>query len=128
MEQRLQTYSYIKGFNDGSLLFLKSEGHLFVRKGKQKNGKEYWVCYETIVLGEDGKPGKCTARCTLNVKTNECWRNETPHIEHETHEIIYRDLKSLNAMKDHCRYLAKHFPFSAKKIPISEIFLTEMAK
>lgn len=88
----------------------------------------YWVCYDSILLGADAKPGSCAARCTVDVNSGQCWRNETKHCQHESHEITFKDLESLNAMKNHCRYLATNFPFSAHKIPISEIFLTEMAK
>lgn len=131
MARKSEDFRYITGFSDkgGSLLYLISEKHLFVRKNKEpKNGKVYWVCYDSIVVGADGKPGSCAARCTVDVNNNQCWRNDTNHSRHECHEITFKDLESLNAMKDHCRYLSTNFPFSAHKIPISEIYLTEMAK
>lgn len=131
MTRKLEDFRYITGFSDKGrcLLYLTSEKHLFVRKNKEpKNGKVYWVCYDSILLGADAKPGSCAARCTVDVNSGQCWRNETKHCQHESHEITFKDLESLNAMKNHCRYLATNFPFSAHKIPISEIFLTEMGK
>lgn len=57
---------------------------------------------------------------------NKCVKTDTPHADHDDHEIIY--LISLNNMKDNCRLLAEEFPISAKKIPVEEIFLMEMSK
>lgn len=124
----LEDFCYTVGYNDkgGSLLYLKTEKHLYTRKNKNpKNGKIYWACYDPIA-NNDGKT--CGARCTVDERTGECWRNQAEHNGHGNHELIYRDLISLNSMKDHCRYLAKNFPISGHKIPIKEIYLAEMAK
>lgn len=131
MTQNSEDFCYITGFSDkgGSLLYLEAEKHLFVRKNKNlKNGKVYWVCYDSITMGNDQQLGPCGARCTVDVINNRCWRNGAKHSGHGSHEVTFRDLQSLNAMKNHCRHLADNFPFSAHRIPISEIFLTEMAK
>lgn len=128
MNKQLEDFCYIVGFSGGSLLYLKSEKRLFTRKNKNPiRGKVYWTCYDPIIK-TDNKINPCGARCTFDVKTGECWRNDVLHSVHRNHELIYHDLLSLNAMKDHCRYLAKNFPISAHKIPIKEIFLAEMAK
>lgn len=119
-------FRYIEGFSDRKhkLLYLIGEKHLFYRKGDSYDGtKAYYACYETI----DGT-GSCKARCTLDLQSEKCTRNNKPHISHESHDVTFRDMESLQAMKNHCKYLATNFPFSAHKIPISEIFLTEMAK
>lgn len=122
----------IKGFRGGDLFYLPNEGHLYVQKSSTE-GKKYLVCYNTVVSededdDEDVVHEACSARCTLDEKMGLCYRNTSPHSGHTDHEIKFRDLQSLNAMKDHCRYLATNFPFSARKIPIKEIYLAEMAK
>lgn len=120
---RKMEFCYIPGFSSGYLLYLKREKHLFVRK-ETKNGKTYWVCYDTIKLAS----GSCKSRCIVDEATQKCKRNDAPHTAHDNHELDYKDLVSLNAMKDHCRYLAQNFPYSAHKIPIKEIFMAEMIK
>lgn len=119
-------FCYTRGFSDRKhdLLYLEDEKHLFVRRDGSDDGtKVYYGCYDAL----NGSNG-CKARCTMDTKTNKCKRNNKPHNGHDNHEVTYRDMESLNAMKDHCQYLFKNFPFSAMKIPIEEIFLTEMAK
>lgn len=120
-------FRYTVGLSDRKhkLLYLVGEKHLFFRKGPSYDGtKDYYACYDGI----NGTPGSCKARCTLDLETKKCTRNNTPHSNHEIHDVDYRDMESLQAMKDHCKYLATNFPFSAHKIPIDDIFLTEIAK
>lgn len=124
----------IKGFQGGDLIYIPKEKHLYVRKSNI-SGKSFLVCYDTVAYkdtdidkDDDYEFVKCSARCMLDVRTGKCHRNSTPHTDHDDHEIKFHDLQSLNAMKEHCRYLAKNFPFSARKIPIKEIFLSEMSK
>lgn len=124
---RKMDFCHIPGYHGGQLLYLKDEKHLFLRK-ESKNGKTYWVCYDTIKSANGGKSGPCRARCIMDDSTKTCERNKTPHTSHENHEINFNDLQSLNSMKDHCRYLARNFPYSAHKIPIKDIFLAEMVK
>lgn len=120
-------FSYITGFSGSQLLYLKEDKHLFTRKCS-KNGRTYWVCYDTIASAVNLVPGFCRARCTVIDATNECIRNETAHTCIGDHEVCVRDMESLAAMKDHCRYLANNFPNSAHKISIKDIFLAEMIK
>lgn len=117
-------FRYTKGFSDRKhdLLYLENEKHLIVRR-VHDGTKVYYNCYDAL----NGSNG-CKARCTIDLKTNKCTRNYKQHNGHGNHEVTYRDMESLNEMKNHCKYLRKHFPFSATKIPIKEIFLTEMAK
>lgn len=119
-------YISIRGFHGGTLYYVPSEKHLYVRKSYRK-GSMYLVCYDTIrSKNEDNNVTICHARCVAHAE--KCVKTGTPHGNHEDHEIIYKDLISLNAMKDNCRLLAERFPISAKKIPVEEIFLMEMAK
>lgn len=124
-------YIKINGFNGGTLYYLPEEKHLFLRK-TSTNGMAYLVCYDTIIAKprkkRDSNVSVCTARCQLDERTEQCLRNKSVHSDHQNHETIYRDLISLNAMKNQCRFLAEKFPYSAHLVPISEIFLIEMAK
>lgn len=117
-------YVFIQGFQSGTLLYVPSEKHLYLRKSS-RNGIAYFVCYDTVITKKEKSKATCFARCHIKEKT--CTRNAAPHTHHD-HEIIYNDLVSLNAMKNSCRLLAEKFPLSAKKIPIKEIFLMEMSK
>lgn len=122
-------YSYVVGFADKKhdLLNLHEEKHLFYQT-HEKNGKVYFACYHKIVPEEYGQQSSCPARCNIDTTSRVCQRNGSPHTDHANHEVIFRDLKSLNSMKDACRYLQQNFPFSAHRIPIKEIFIHEMAK
>lgn len=122
-------YTAVTGFNGGNLFYIPEEKHLYVRK-TTKNGTVHLVCYDTVETAKTKKSDpsfiECAARCHL--KGDQLSRTNSTHRHHANHELAFKDLVSLNAMKDHCRYLAKHFPFSAHKIPVSEIFYVEMAK
>lgn len=135
----------IKGFSGGNLFYVPDEKHLFMQKSRSsKKLKKYLVCYDTVLSknkvggGADSEfddenfkeviCNGCPARCTFDEKTGLVIRNFSPHTNHVDHEIKFRDLQTLNAMKDHCRYLATNFPFSARRIPIRDIYMTEMAK
>lgn len=112
----------------GNLYYVTEDKHIYVRKTLKESGRSYLVCYDSVLKKKVANIEKCTARCTLDEVNGLCFRNSTPHSDHENHEVAFRDLQSLNAMKDHCRYLASNFPLSARKVPIKEIFLAEMAK
>lgn len=124
-------YVEVTGFGGGIWYYIPKEKHLFKRKDK-KNGIVHLICYdsEDATKMEKSNPNfkKCAARCHLREDNGLCYRTEAPHRDHEDHEITFRDLVSLNAMKERCRYLCENFPHSAHKIPIKEIFLLEMAK
>lgn len=124
-------YVPIKGFRGGNLIYIPEDRHLYVRR-TTKAGRVYFVCYDTVLTKRLKKQEpnfqECGARCTLNESTGLCSKKASCHRDHENHDVIFRDLQSLNTMKDKCRYLAENFPFSARRIPIKEIFLAEMAK
>lgn len=124
-------YVIVRGLNNGLLYYISEDGHLYVRKNS-KNGKIYLTCYEETLTKKTAKANptfkQCTSRTHIDLNTNMCYRNDTCHTNHSHHEITYRDLLSLNAMKNHCRFLATNFPFSSHKIPIKEFFLLEIAK
>lgn len=123
-------YCFIDGYKGGKLLYLKDEKHLFVRKSG-KNGEDVFICYQTILAkGNENKQSTettCTARVKLDVN-KVCTRNKIAHTEHECHEIHFRDLETLKAVKDKCRLLQSIIPITAHKVSMKEIFLQEMAK
>lgn len=122
-------YIEVAGFNGGLWYYLPAEKHLFKRKD-ERNGNVYLTCYDSKdtakMKREDLSFKPCMARCILKNKLY--FRTGVDHNNHGDHEITFRDLISLNAMKDRCRFLAEHFPHSSHKISIKEIFLLEMAK
>lgn len=124
-------YTTIRGFRGGNLFYVQEERNLYVRK-TTKAGLSYLVCYDTVQMKkskqQDPHFEEYSARCTVDEGTGLCWRNNSCHRDHDNHELIFRDLQSLNAMKDHCHFLATKFPLSARRIPIKDIFLAEMAK
>lgn len=124
-------YIKINGFNGGTLYYLPEEKHLFLQKST-RDGIIYLVCYDTIVnkpkISEGVSVRVCRARRRINESTKECSKTSSDHCVHGNHEILFRDLVSLNKMKEQCRFLSEKFPFSAHLVPISEIFIIEMAK
>lgn len=123
-------HSFVSGFHSGTLMYLHEEKHLF-RKVNDRKGQEEWMCYESILpqmyrLNELDPPTKCTAK-TFRIE-NLLRRNQIAHSHHHDHELVFRDLVSLEAMKEKCRKLAEWCPLSSYRIPAKEIFMTELAK
>lgn len=124
-------YIAIKGFRGGNLFYIREKKRLFLRKST-KLGQTYLVCYDTVLTKNYKKKNPsfeaCPSRCVLNESTGLLRYTESSHREHDDHECIFNDLVSLNAMKDRCRYLAVNYPYSARRIPVKEIYLAEMSK
>lgn len=119
----------IDGWNGRTVFYEPNEKHLYCRKDGY-NGTVYLVCYDTVTSKskrKGKKTDKCPARRHLDERTGQSVCTKA-HINHGNHEIMYRDLVSLNAMKDQCRYLADNFPGYAHRISIKGIFLRELAK
>lgn len=120
-----QIYSFIKGFNGkGSLLYLHDEKNLFVRKVK-RDAYEYYECYHNLQKYEYGFE-HCPVSCSI--QQGELRRNEAEHSHQGNHKVYFRDLQSLNAMKETCYWLRDHCPSSAHKIPSYDIFMLEISK
>lgn len=122
-------HCFVKGYKGSDLLYLKDEKHLFVRKCGQ-GGEDVFICYQTI-LAKNKKKNPMELNCTARVKLTAnkiCTRNKIAHSNHDNHEIHFRDLESLNAIKKNCRLLQKMIPITAHKVPAKELFLQEMAK
>lgn len=123
-------HSFVSGFHSGTLLYLHKEKRLF-RKVNDRKGQEEWMCYHSILpkryqLNEPTDYTKCKAKTFVTADLLR--RNNIVHNHRCDHELVYRDLKSLEAMKEKCRQLAEWCPLSSFRIPAKEIFMTELAK
>lgn len=118
-------HSFIKGSSGkGLLLYLHDEKNLFIKKF-DRNHSHYYECYHVLQRNQlDYKP--CPVNCV--VKEGECRRNESTHSHPTNHKILYRDMQSVNAMKETCHWLRTHCPSSAHKIPLYDIFMLEISK
>lgn len=118
-------HSFEQGFSGkGLLLYLHDEKNLFVKQSA-RNSTEFFQCYHILQKNQpDYKP--CPVYCT--VAGGECHRNAAIHSHSTNHKVEYRDMLSLNAMKETCRWLKDHCPSSANKIPLQDIFLLEISK
>lgn len=122
-------FTYIKGFRGGSLLYLHQEKHLFYQT-HNRDGRLEFSCYDNN-LPKDYKSSeqqsrKCNAK--VIVKEDICRRNNTDHQCHANHELVFRDLQTLNEIKERCQKVSEWCPISAHKISAKEIFMTMLAK
>lgn len=116
-------YSFTKGFHDGNLLvYLPEEKHLYYKTNDRPSGQQDYACYEKIL----NKGHNCKSRFHLSADMS-CWKNNVPHSDHENHELTFKDMQTLDDMRKKCRYIVDNFP-SAHKIPLKEIFMSEMVK
>lgn len=118
-------HSYIQGFSGrGYLLYLHDERNLFI-KNKTTNSADYYQCYHVLLKNE---PGYIPCPVTCIVNGSNCRRNSAEHSHQTDHKVQFRDMQSINAMKETCRWLHEHCPSSASKIPLHDIFLLEISK
>lgn len=123
-------YSYVQGFREGNdLLYLHDEKHLFVQK-HNRNGQIEYTCYQQLLNQEYSTNVPPITECTAKsiVRDGRCRRNAVAHQDHPNHELVFADLKSLNAMKEKCRNLKEWCPNSSHKISAKEIFMVELSK
>lgn len=117
-------YSFIQGFGGkGMLLYLRHEKTLFVKK-VTRDDYAYYECYHNMQKYKGFK--SCSASCSII--RGEFRRNQEEHCHQENHKIKYKDLLSINAMKETCYWLREHCPPSAHKIPLYDIYMLEMSK
>lgn len=130
-------YMFIKGHRGAELLYVPSEKCLYVKKN-ERNGKQYYICYQTILskerkikkgIADNIDCSKCTARVFLN-KRKQCWRNKIAHTLHKDHQVIVEDLRSLDAMKRDCKMLKRNLaiPSASRKVNAREIYDKHMSK
>lgn len=130
--QTMSNHTIIQGFHEGHpLLYLQEERHLFVRSNERSGQVEY-ACYEKHRSNRYKNPNhqeensNCTARVFL--KDGVVRRNSIQHKNHENHELIFRDLQTLNAVKEKSRMLLEWCPLSSSKVSAKELLATELAK
>lgn len=126
----------VVGFNGGTLYYEPDAKHFYVKE-KDHNGNTYMICHDQMEYKNERRKSEknrskkdlkpCPARCSFNHITGEM-KLTAEHAHEDNHEVMYKDLMSLDSMKDKCRFLAEHFPFSAHKVSVREIYLMEMAK
>lgn len=128
----MEGHEFIQGFHDGhDLLYFPSEDHLFYQSHVRAGQVEY-TCYEKCRPGQYASPegqspdSKCTAK--VIVKDGKSRRNQTRHTKHENHGLIFRDLQTLNTVKDKCRKLSEWCPLSSSKVSAKELLSIELAK
>lgn len=118
----------LKSFNGRNVYYDPEEKYLYSRNNGYKE-TSYLKCFEDV-KGQKKKTKSqsypCGGRCRLDANGNSWLTHD--HALHENHEILYRDLISLNVMKERCRFLAENYPGHAHKVSTKIIFLTEIAK
>lgn len=118
----MTNYSYVVGFKGKSeLLYSHDENNLYALKSNNELRMQY-ECYHNS--NKENSP-RCPVYCT--VERNMVRRNNERHC-HRDHNVIYKDLLSLNAMRNTCTLLNEHCPSSAHRIPLYDIFLQEISK
>lgn len=121
------TLIQLKGFNGKTVYYDPKMKHLYSQYCGYKKAS-YLMCYEDAK--QKKKKGKssnpCGGRRRLDGNGNSWSTHE--HANHKNHEITYRDLVSLNAMKERCRFLSQNYPGHAHKVSTKIIYLTEIAK
>lgn len=116
------TLIQLKGFNGKTVYYDPMKKHLYSRNNGYK-GVSYLKCYEDV----NCKSNPCEGRRRLHDADGRSWPTHG-HSKHKNHKITYRDLISLNNMKERCSYLAQNYPGQAHKVSTKIIYLTEMAK
>lgn len=118
----------LKGFNGKNVYYDPKGKYLYSRNNGYK-GTSYLKCFEDVKGAkkknrEEWLPCGGRRRLDANGKS---WPSHN-HAKHKNHESVYRDLISLNDMKEKCRFSAKNYPGLTHKMSTKIIFLTEIAK
>lgn len=124
-------YTYIQGFKDGPhrLIYLHREKHLFCYK-YERSGQIEYTCYQSMLPNDykSDSEHNCTARIIVNNNDKQCRRNNVAHTNHQNHELVFRDLQTLNAVREKSRKISEWCPLSASKVSAKEILAMELAK
>lgn len=125
-------YRFVQGIREGSkLLHVLPENLLYVLKYERGDAKEY-ICYQSILAApkkkdENNTHIKCNARVKL-FRDGTCEKTKVQHTNHDSHELIVRDMMKRNNMKSVCRTLKHQHPVDSHKISTRHIFQNEIAK
>lgn len=128
----MSDYAFIQGFHEGHpLIYLQKEKHLFFQSNVRSGQIEY-TCYEKFrsdrykSSNHQEAHSKCTAR--VFVKDGIVRRSSFQHTNHENHELIFRDLQTLEAVKEKSQKLLEWCPFSSSKVSAKELLAIELSK
>lgn len=118
----------LKGFNGKNVYYDPKRKYLYSRNNGYK-GTSYLKCFEDVKGAKKRKKKNwkpCGGRRRLNAN-GKSWSTHG-HAKHKNHETVYRDIISLNAMKESCRFLGENYSGQTHKISPKIIYLTEIAK
>lgn len=126
----MSNYTLIQGFHAGNcLLYLPGEKRLFFQSNVRSGQVEY-TCYAKLCPDKyktrKNTQSKCTARVFLT--DGNARRNGIRHHCHEDHELIFRDLQTLNAVREKCTKILEWCPLSASKVSAKELLSMELVK
>lgn len=116
----------VKGHRRNALLlFAYEDRHLYVRKYR-RNGKEEFVCYQSILRKSD----TCAKACAAGVifQNSICSRKKIKHSRHEHHQSIYDDLVTRSRIIDRCISLKDAREGLVFSVPAQDIFTLEMSQ
>lgn len=123
----------IQGKFGGDLLYVPSEGMLYVFDGERSDGTRIFKCYQTVLTHPKKRDHLEHTKCNSTVRllrNGKCERinKNVPHTVHPDHETLAADKKKMINMKAQCRYLRDNHPEDAHKIPNRHIFQKEISK
>lgn len=126
----MSDYTMIQGFHEGrELLYLHGEKHLFCYSNERSGQTEY-ACYEQHrpVRYKNDQKDKSVCKARVFLKNGKVRRNGIQHDSHSNHELIFRDLKTLDAVKEKSRKLLQWCPLSASRVSAKELLAIELAR
>lgn len=120
---------------DGVLLWAPDEKHLFFKKKTHKSGLEDWICYQEMIqkkksnsVGKAFDQTKCTSRLLRDPIAKTCTRKQIAHTDHEDHDLIYKDLMSMDEIKDTVDRIRDVTEGLSVNVPMSHVFTRTLAK
>lgn len=125
-------YEFLTGQRrNGRLVYVRKYKCLYVKKKKLKSGIHY-ICYQTILAKNMKKNVKKTIpRCTSRVKIDNhgiCTHLNIPHSVHDSHELLYKDMKSKNNFIDDVEAISKRLEDLSTQVSSQDLFTRELAK
>lgn len=116
---------------DGRLLYVPEHKCLYVKKRSTKNTTDY-ICYQTILAkNKKTNANKTIPHCTSRVKIDSngiCTAKEKPHVTHDHHEILYRDMKSKNGFLDQVEAINEQLEDLPIEVSNRDLFTRELSK
>lgn len=125
-------YEFLAGQRHNSkILYVPIHECLYVKKRTKKNSTDY-ICYQTVLAKSKTKnANKTIPICTATVKIDKkgiCTMKEKPHVAHECHEVLYRDMKTKNNFLDEVATISKQLENLPIEVSNRDIFTRELSK